>query len=68
MIKKMTAWMPVPLKKAVATFVFASTGILVGGAVGDLEVWKTALWVGVGALINFLYRSAESYLASLPDE
>ena len=52
-------------KKAVATFVFASTGILVGGAVGGLEIWKTALWTGVGALINFVYRASEEYINSI---
>jgi uncharacterized oligopeptide transporter (OPT) family protein len=51
-----------PAKKALATFVFASTGILVGGALGGLEVWKTALWAGVGALINFLYRASEQFI------
>lgn len=55
-------------KKAVATFVFASTGILVGGAVGGLEIWKTALWTGVGALINFFYRASEEYINSIEGE
>jgi hypothetical protein len=55
-------------KKAVATFVFASTGILVGGAVGGLEIWKTALWTGVGALINFVYRASEEYINSIDGE
>jgi hypothetical protein len=50
------------LKKALATFVFASTGILMGGALGGLEVWKTALWVGVGALVNFAYRASEQFI------
>lgn len=49
-------------KKALATFIFASSGILVGGALGGLEVWKTALWTGVGALVNFLYRASEEYI------
>ena len=55
-------------KKAVATFVFASSGILVGGAVGGLEIWKTALWTGVGALINFVYRASEQYINSIDGE
>lgn len=50
------------LKKAVATFIFASTGIVVGGAVGDIKVWETAFWVGVGAVVNFVYRATEEYL------
>ena len=33
-----------------------------GGALGGLEVWKTALWTGVGALVNFLYRVSEEYI------
>lgn len=55
-------------KKAVATFIFASTGILVGGAIGGLEIWKTALWTGVGALINFVYRASEEYINSIDGE
>jgi uncharacterized oligopeptide transporter (OPT) family protein len=55
-------------KKAIATFVFTSTGILVGGAVGGLEIWKTALWAGVGALINFIYRASEEYINSIDGE
>ena len=55
-------------RKAVATFIFASTGILVGGAVGGLEIWKTALWTGVGALINFVYRASEEYINSIDGE
>ena len=56
-------------KKALATFVFASTGILVGGAIGGIKVWETALWAGVGALINFLYRASEEIIkeANLDD-
>lgn len=64
MIKNLTSWMPAPLKKAAATFVFSSTGILVGGALGDIAVWETALWVGVGAMINFVYRWSEQYLST----
>lgn len=55
-------------KKALATFVFTSTGILMGGALGGLEVWKTALWAGVGALINFLYRASEQFVNDLKDD
>lgn len=58
----------VAAKKALATFVFASTGILMGGALGGLEVWKTALWAGVGALINFLYRASEQFVNDLKDD
>lgn len=58
----------VAAKKALATFVFASTGILMGGALGGLEVWKAALWAGVGALINFLYRASEQFINDLKDD
>ena len=51
--------------KALATFVFSSTGILIGGAIGGLEIWKTAFWAGVGALINYLYRASEEYIDSI---
>jgi len=50
------------VKRAVATFVFAVTGVLVGGALGTVPVWESALWAGVGAIINFVYRAAEEYL------
>ena len=63
----MTKYQPAA-KKALATFVFASTGILMGGALGGLEVWKTALWAGVGALINFLYRASEQFINDLKDD
>lgn len=55
-------------KKALATFIFASTGILIGGALGGLEVWKTALWAGVGALINFAYRASEQFIKDAETE
>lgn len=50
------------VKRALATFVFAFTGVLVGGALGTVPVWESALWAGVGALVNFVYRAAETYL------
>ena len=55
-------------KKALATFIFASSGILAGGALGGLEVWKTALWTGVGALVNFLYRASEEFINDLKND
>jgi hypothetical protein len=55
-------------KRAVATFVFASTGILIGGAISDLDIWKTALWTGVGSLINYIYRASEEYINSIDAE
>lgn len=56
------------VKKALATFIFASSGILIGGALGGLEVWKTALWTGVGALVNFLYRASEEFINDLKND
>lgn len=50
------------LKKAVATFVFATTGALIGTPLFGVEFWKTAAAVGLGALINFIYRWSEEYL------
>lgn len=49
-------------KRAIATFLFASTGILIGGALGDVDVWSTAGWVGLGAVINYVYRASQAYL------
>jgi hypothetical protein len=56
------------VKRALATFVFAFTGVLVGGALGTIPVWESALWAGAGALINFVYRAAEKYLATSESE
>jgi len=51
-------------KKALATFIFATTGVLIGSpAVGlDADAWKLAIGTGIGALINFAYRWSEAYL------
>lgn len=52
------------LQKAVATFVFATTGVLVGSPIFhmDVAVWKTAAATGLGALINLAYRWSEAVL------
>lgn len=52
------------VKLAVATFVFATTGVLVGGPVLSLSdpVWKLAGATGIGALINLAYRASERWL------
>ena len=49
-------------RKAVATFLFASTGVVVGSSVFDVgwPLWQQALSVGVGALLNLVYRWSES--------
>ena len=51
-------------KKAVATFIFATAGVLIGAPVFDMDVaaWKLVLSTGIGALVNFLYRWAETEL------
>lgn len=50
------------LRKAVATFLFASLGCIVGFNVMnvDIAVWQTALGTGIGALVNLAYRWSES--------
>lgn len=52
------------LKKAVATFVFATTGVLVGTPIFDIDVslWKLAAGTGLGAILNLLYRWSESVI------
>ena len=50
-------------RKALATFVFSTTGVLIGiTALDDVELWKLAASTGIGAVINFAYRWAESVL------
>ena len=61
----MKAW-KTPLKKAVATFVFATSGALIGTPLFGIEFWKTAAAVGLGALLNFVYRWSEAYLRGYP--
>ncbi len=49
-------------RKALATFVFATTGQLVGlpRLDVDMAVWKSVAASGVGALLNLAYRWSES--------
>lgn len=51
-------------RRAAATFVFAGAGTLVGNSIFDVDaaVWKAAAGVGIGALINLVYRWAEAVL------
>lgn len=51
-------------KKALATFIFATAGVIVGSPVVglDTEAWKLAVGTGIGALINLAYRWSESVL------
>ena len=52
------------VKKAVATFIFSTTGVLIGVNIldADVEIWKLAASTGIGSLINFAYRWAEDTL------
>ena len=51
-------------RKAVATFLFASLGCVVGFNVMSVDVatWKVAVGTGLGALVNLVYRWSESTL------
>lgn len=50
------------LKRAVATFIFATTGVLVSNPIFNIDaaVWKVAAATGLGALINLAYRWSEA--------
>lgn len=56
------------LRKAVATFLFASLGLLIGAPLLgiDAETWKLALSAGLGALLNLVYRWAEKAQHATP--
>lgn len=53
-------------RRAVATFLFASIGLLIGAPVFGIDVatWKLAASTGLGAVLNLVYRWAEK--AQLP--
>lgn len=48
-------------RKATATFLFGSLGVITGQQVFDIDAptWKLSASVGVGAVLNLLYRWAE---------
>ena len=50
------------IRRAVATFIFAFVGVAAGSATGQLQISDSALWAGVGAVLNFVYRAAEAYV------
>jgi len=50
------------VKRAVATFVFGALSTPVASAVFDVSAWKVAASSGVAAVLNFLYRAAETFL------
>lgn len=49
-------------RKATATFLFATLGVVVGAPVldYDIELWQAAAGAGLGAIINLVYRWSES--------
>jgi hypothetical protein len=51
-------------RKAVATFIFAAGGVLLGEPLLDYSIatWKVAASVGLGALLNLVYRWSEATL------
>jgi hypothetical protein len=55
--------LPSPLRKALATFVFSTTGVLIGVNNifdADVAVWQLVASTGIGSLINLAYRWAEA--------
>ncbi len=60
----MTQFLPAA-RKALATFLFASLGVLVGFNVMEVDVStvEVALGTGIGAVINLVYRWSEAVLA-----
>lgn len=50
-------------KRAVATFVFGALSTPLSAAVLDVEAWKVAVASGLAAVLNWVYRAAEAYLA-----
>jgi hypothetical protein len=51
------------VKRAIATFLFGALSTPVSAAVLDLSAWKVAAASGIAAVLNFVYRSVEAYLA-----
>lgn len=49
-------------RKALATFLFASLGCIVGFSVFEVDValWQTAAGTGIGAVLNLVYRWSEA--------
>ena len=48
-------------RRAVATFLFAGLGVVVGQPLLDIDTptWKLVASVGAGAIINLVYRWSE---------
>lgn len=58
------------LKRSVATFIFSTTGVLIGANLLNIgaETWELAASTGLGSLINLAYRSAERWLKDHPED
>ncbi len=56
------------LIRSVATFVFATAGVLIGVPLleADVELWKLAAGTGLGSLLNLAYRVSEGWLQDHP--
>lgn len=54
-------------RKAVATLIFSTLGVIVGIPVLDIDVetWKLAASTGIGSLVNLAYRWAEGVMREL---
>jgi hypothetical protein len=50
------------LRKALATFIFSTVGMLLGVNILDVDMstWKLVLSTGAGSLLNLLFRWAEA--------
>lgn len=59
----------IAVKRSVATFVFSTTGVLVGSPLLNMDVaaWKLVAATGLGALVNLAYRSSERWLKANPE-
>lgn len=55
---------PPAFRKAFATFIFATLGVVVGQPLLDIDVetWKLAASTGLGSLVNLAYRWAEGVM------
>ena len=51
-------------RRALATFIFATAGALIGAPLFDMDVeaWKLVASTGLGSLVNFAYRWAVAEL------
>ena len=55
-------------KRALATFVFGALSTPFSSTVLDVSAVKVAIAAGITAVLNFVFRAAESYLAQFETE